>query len=290
MLIRMVGGTLRVRHRGQKVDFAWGNGDPCSIQGAAFYGDCEHEVLEVRKGHRITLTYNLYYSLIGQLARPVSDPNHLPLYSTISNILRDPAFMQRGKRRPFVLQSLTNRSYDGLPGGTLGFFCHHQYAHSTEYGSRSIPAGFKGVDLAIFSVFISLGLKVGVHPIVQNKTRHQGGMPVKRLFRESTNQDGAGTCSDHVQEFLDRLKGIAMEQRDRESDSISSEEIAEYDYLQCEPVHGFGTEVEDYDEGPEEWITTVGTKLHRPTFDPVEDEQSREVRTPTRLNPVAKAC
>ncbi|KAL6064904.1 Fe2OG dioxygenase domain-containing protein [Balamuthia mandrillaris] len=32
----------------------------CSVKWAAFYADCEHEILPVTAGHRITLTYNLY--------------------------------------------------------------------------------------------------------------------------------------------------------------------------------------------------------------------------------------
>lgn len=57
---KSTGGTLRVRHRGQTMDFAWASTSPKNLQWAAFYGDCEHEVLEVTRGHRITLTYNLH--------------------------------------------------------------------------------------------------------------------------------------------------------------------------------------------------------------------------------------
>jgi len=32
-----------------------------SISYAAFYGDVEHEVTEVKSGYRLTLTYNLYF-------------------------------------------------------------------------------------------------------------------------------------------------------------------------------------------------------------------------------------
>ena len=40
----------------------WGKENPSTIEWVAFYSDCEHEVFEVTKGHRITLTYNLYIS------------------------------------------------------------------------------------------------------------------------------------------------------------------------------------------------------------------------------------
>ena len=90
------GGTLRVKHRGQAKDFAWEDLNPQSIQWAAFYGDCEHEVMEVTRGHRVTLTYNLYYSSIGNLAQPVSNPEKLPLFDTVRNMLHVPQFMEKG--------------------------------------------------------------------------------------------------------------------------------------------------------------------------------------------------
>ena len=96
VLIPRLGGVLRVKHRGETVDFAWGHTSPQSIQWAAFYGNCEHEVLEVTKGHRITLTYNLYYSSIGNLAQPVSTPQHLPLFQIAREMLMQPQFMRIG--------------------------------------------------------------------------------------------------------------------------------------------------------------------------------------------------
>ncbi|KAK6858062.1 hypothetical protein PG995_005761 [Apiospora arundinis] len=69
------GGQLKVRHKGEEMTFDWSTNptsqpnqnkknkskpDSQAIHWAAFYSDCEHEVLEVTSGHRITLTYNLY--------------------------------------------------------------------------------------------------------------------------------------------------------------------------------------------------------------------------------------
>jgi len=91
------GGTLRMKHRGQTMDFAWAADNPQAIQWAASYGDCEHEVLEVTRGHRVILTYNLYYTWIGRLAQPVSTPYHLPLYNIVRDMLQEPTFMSQGK-------------------------------------------------------------------------------------------------------------------------------------------------------------------------------------------------
>lgn len=74
-----------------------GKADTDFTNRAAFYGDCEHEVLEVTSGYRITLTYNLYYSSIGPLARLMADPRQLPLFSLVGHTLRELSFMPKGK-------------------------------------------------------------------------------------------------------------------------------------------------------------------------------------------------
>lgn len=55
-----VGGKFAVRHGDAIIDFDWAAEAASSVQWAAFYSDCEHEVYEVTDGHRITLTYNLF--------------------------------------------------------------------------------------------------------------------------------------------------------------------------------------------------------------------------------------
>ena len=73
---------------------------PPSISWAAFYSDCEHEVLEVTEGHRLTLTYNLYCGRgNGQLGGncPILDPTHLPLYKTVFDLLHDAEGWKEGE-------------------------------------------------------------------------------------------------------------------------------------------------------------------------------------------------
>lgn len=69
-----VGGQLAVRYGRKNVRFDWSrqrnkgkapvpeDGVPPSykVKRAAFYSYCQHEVLPVTSGHRVTLTYNLY--------------------------------------------------------------------------------------------------------------------------------------------------------------------------------------------------------------------------------------
>jgi hypothetical protein len=93
-----------VSHAGHSKTFDWeaSEANPNSedsIQWAAFYSDCEHEVLEVTKGHRITLTYNLYFALgRDDLAgnSPAMDVKSLPLYQKIKSAIDEPSFMNDG--------------------------------------------------------------------------------------------------------------------------------------------------------------------------------------------------
>lgn len=93
------GGQLTVSHKGHKTTFDWSNSDSKAIKWAAFYSDCEHEVLEVKSGHRITLTYNLYVTehIGGVLQRyPTVDPTLYPLYEGVKAMLEQNGFMQDG--------------------------------------------------------------------------------------------------------------------------------------------------------------------------------------------------
>lgn len=81
--LTFLGGQLRLTHKGHSTLFDWSNTEDKHIQWAAFYSDCEHEVLEVKAGNRITLTYNLYVTeQVGGVLRrnPTVDPSLFPLY------------------------------------------------------------------------------------------------------------------------------------------------------------------------------------------------------------------
>jgi len=55
------GGGLRIRHAGREVTLDTEATDPSELSYAAFYADCEHEVLPVRQGNRVCLIYNLIH-------------------------------------------------------------------------------------------------------------------------------------------------------------------------------------------------------------------------------------
>ncbi|KAJ2980851.1 hypothetical protein NUW58_g6836 [Xylaria curta] len=147
------GGQLKVRHKGQEMTFDWSaNQDKPDhanrLQWAAFYSDCEHEVLEVTSGHRLTLTYNLYAVRgAGRLTgvSPTLNPTHLPLFQALKGILsQDP--------------------FDGQ-GGTLGFWCSHVYAYN-HTKETPLPATLKGVDAVLWESFQALNLDPKIAPVI----------------------------------------------------------------------------------------------------------------------------
>ena len=119
-----------VRHVGHSITYDWGTsaaGETDAVHWAAFYSDCEHEVREVSQGHRVTLTYNLYYAPgVGDLAHfaPAMKATALPLYRNVERVLADATFMPGG--------------------GVLGVCCLHGYAHSSRSAGKALPAVLRG--------------------------------------------------------------------------------------------------------------------------------------------------
>ncbi|OKO99838.1 hypothetical protein PENSUB_8055 [Penicillium subrubescens] len=144
------GGNLIVRHEGREVDFDWEHQSADTIQWAAFYSDCDHEIKTITDGDRITLTYNLYaVTELLDRANQISaiiDPKSFPLYGFLKDLLMMPGFMKTG--------------------GVLGAFCSHAYPHASEDASALLPRGLKGADLVLYSVLHSLGIEVDVLPVM----------------------------------------------------------------------------------------------------------------------------
>lgn len=146
------GGQLEVRHQGRSMKFDWSMPDTArpEIQWAAFYSDCEHEVMEVTSGHRITLTYNLYARNMSSTDAPhagrgLMDPTQLPLHGILHSLFLQENFMPGG--------------------GYLGVHTSHAYPHTSK--SACLPATLKGIDMAVWETFRSLGCVVKLRPVVE---------------------------------------------------------------------------------------------------------------------------
>jgi hypothetical protein len=70
------GGELVIRHAGRATTVELSTREVSELRFAAFYADCEHEVLPVRGGNRVCLIYNL----IQRAAAGSSEPIRAPLY------------------------------------------------------------------------------------------------------------------------------------------------------------------------------------------------------------------
>ncbi|KAF0320413.1 hypothetical protein GQ607_012339 [Colletotrichum asianum] len=144
------GGELAVRHNEITHSFDWAeNSEKPSIQWAAFYSDCEHEVFEVKSGHRITLTYNLYATAgNGALAGQTSsfNPTMLPLCQEIKAMVTSTKFQAKSR--------------------LLGIYSTYAYPHTQE--EHGLPFCLKGIDMVLYEIFKSLGLKVHLCAILEN--------------------------------------------------------------------------------------------------------------------------
>ena len=127
------GGALAIRqHEGkddEKVTKEWvfdssallADCTESSIAYVAFFSDVEHEVLPVTSGHRVTITYNLYFT---ESASTVpKQPRGLSLLQPVgSDVFHVMQALQRLLDDPHILPE----------GGTLGFGLRHQYPRTAE--------------------------------------------------------------------------------------------------------------------------------------------------------------
>jgi hypothetical protein len=62
-------------------------------------------------------------------------------------------------------------------GGILGFGCSHAYAHSSDLADTHLPRALKGADLVLYSVLLSLGIKLSILPVLDDISDHRAGSP-----------------------------------------------------------------------------------------------------------------
>ncbi|KAE8146054.1 hypothetical protein BDV25DRAFT_144075 [Aspergillus avenaceus] len=144
------GGDLLVRHHEKEMNFNWGSASSSTIQWAAFYSDCCHEIKTVTSGERITLTYNLYASdpepALAMASGRFLEPQTLPLYTQMEALFHNPRFLKRG--------------------GVIGIYCAHAYAHTSKTAAVDLARTLKGSDLVFYSVLVSLGATVDIRPVL----------------------------------------------------------------------------------------------------------------------------
>ncbi|KAI1787706.1 hypothetical protein LXA43DRAFT_950863 [Ganoderma leucocontextum] len=153
------GGELVLRHNDHEWTFDSGTllsgpGATSRIAFVSFFSDVEHEVLPVKSGHRLTATYNLYfsptrtaYSTPPSTALRILQPSGA-VTSTVSSalaaLLADPRILPKG--------------------GTLGFGLQHQYplpkawTVGDDNPLDALQGWLKGSDAALFRACTEHGL------------------------------------------------------------------------------------------------------------------------------------
>ncbi|EXU94787.1 hypothetical protein X797_012131 [Metarhizium robertsii] len=108
--VEHTGGQLRVGHE-EEMTFDWSNRredqHAANIRWAASYSNCQHEVLEVTSGHRLTLTYNLYAVQGAGRLTGVSrtlNPANLSLFQVMKNIPFQRLFNGKSKTNYFGME------------------------------------------------------------------------------------------------------------------------------------------------------------------------------------------
>lgn len=138
------GGTLSVSHEDTEVLYDWtGEASQETIQWAAFYSDCIHEVSEVTWGHRLTLTYNLFLMPRNDLLTGTKhglNSEQLTLTRIFREILADPRAM--------------------ADGGRLGIWLSYMYPYTVGNLIDLMPRSLKGSDMAIYESISALDLKL----------------------------------------------------------------------------------------------------------------------------------
>ncbi|KAI0051425.1 hypothetical protein FA95DRAFT_1580623 [Auriscalpium vulgare] len=142
------GGALALRHRGEEWMFdsakAVAAAATPSIGFVAFFSNIEHEVSPVSQGHRVTLTFNLYFADAVQTLAPnllvprVAPANEEFFRSTFERLLKDPTFLPEG--------------------GTLGFGLTHAYPVKTQKTLDPLYPLLKGSDAVVHRACTELGL------------------------------------------------------------------------------------------------------------------------------------
>ncbi|KAI0250477.1 hypothetical protein BJV78DRAFT_1393596, partial [Lactifluus subvellereus] len=144
------GGALLLQHRSQEWRFDSATvlsvAEPSLIAYTVFFHDIEHEVLPVTSGHRVTLTYNLYFDederpsakdLVSEPPSALQEENEWMFRSAFKALLNNPAFLP--------------------DGGTLGFGLRHVY--QVEDKLEHIYSLLKGSDAAVYQNLRALGFE-----------------------------------------------------------------------------------------------------------------------------------
>ncbi|KAM6502152.1 hypothetical protein JOM56_002129 [Amanita muscaria] len=156
------GGTLVLRKNNKEWSFdsskVLADDQEHQVGYVALYSDVEHEVLPVTSGHRISITYNLYFdhTLASSLPIPLSSALMANTFkSTLEELLRDSSFLSHG--------------------GYLGVALEYAYPSHTSAGRdlSTLERCLKGVDADVMKSCKDLGLETSLWTIIDWESSEQ---------------------------------------------------------------------------------------------------------------------
>ncbi|RPD72376.1 hypothetical protein L226DRAFT_614840 [Lentinus tigrinus ALCF2SS1-7] len=207
-----VGGNLILRHHEHEWTFDSAKllaGTANHVAYAAFFSDVEHEVTTVTSGHRITITYNLYWG------NSETDRKVTGTQSNSLNILQPLNVNATGVGR-VLAEALEDKAL--LPeGGTLGFGLRHAYPFPRTWDMAvdkkdplaALPALLKGSDLALFDACEALGLKPQLKFLGDTGEKDDEPVLLDRAIQISDVE-----VYDRVDEMVTYHNGVIMEEVD----------------------------------------------------------------------------
>ena len=152
------GGALVLRHRGHEWTFDSGRElaavrELPMIGYVAFFSDVEHEVVPIISGHRVTLTYNLYFD---DAEGTVSSSKAAPEHPSLPPVPNENVFRE-------TFQALLENPEFLPDGGTLAFGMRHVYpiTHRGRYPTslNLIYGALKGSDAVVYQTARALGFQ-----------------------------------------------------------------------------------------------------------------------------------
>ncbi|KAI5481219.1 hypothetical protein MNV49_005654 [Pseudohyphozyma bogoriensis] len=145
-------------HQVQEVKFDW---SAAAKDGKAswlfFYSDCNHAVLPVTSGTRLTLSYDIYTSSRIPSAAVSTYANH-PLYEHLKRLVESPSFLPEGGRVAIGLQH-GYPTGEGLEEKFESEFDEDRDERLTRYYD-ALPSFLKGVDREVYGIVKGLGIPV----------------------------------------------------------------------------------------------------------------------------------
>ncbi len=136
---------------------------PSSVGYIAFFSDVEHEVTPVVSGHRVTLTYNLYFD-------DDSWRELAPAGNLTSEPVTFPAQVETKEQGFRTALSALLENPEFLPdGGMLGFGLRHVYQVEGGRGLDHIYGLLKGSDATVYRAVRALGFEPVLYLYFESK-------------------------------------------------------------------------------------------------------------------------